>query len=193
MGSYLINLGACCAAVGVLVISVAALANPVFDSGINPDLQSHFSKDKESWWREIPVEALPIPSGAYGVRNGESFEAAKKQLSRLTTGRSSLGELPIVEVSHPKKGSVEVVLSKEKADCGVITDELRLERGSIVDIDDDSVAELCVFLGRAERSDTCGYGTGSFLGYGDWYVLGKRTVKGKVNLLEVREADCLGM
>jgi hypothetical protein len=192
MQNRLIALGAtCCSAVGALVITVAALADPVFDSGNNPGLKNHFSNHKESWWKETPIEVLPIPSGVYGVRNGESFEAAKKQLRRLTTGRSNLGELPIVEVSHPKEGSVEIVLSKEKVNCGAITDELHLERGSIVDIDNDGVAELCVFLGRAERSDTCGYGSGSFLGYGDWYVLGKRTVKGKVSLLEVRKTGCI--
>tara|TARA_Y100000294_G_scaffold106807_1_gene99185 strand:+ start:3317 stop:3913 length:597 start_codon:yes stop_codon:yes gene_type:complete len=190
MRNRLIIFGACSAAVGALVIGISVLSDPVFKLEIDPTLQNHFSNDKENWWKELPVEVLPLPSGVHGVRNHEGLEAAKEQLRKLIAGRSILGDLPIVGVSPSKDGSVEMVLSKETADCGTMTDEVRLKRRGFVDIDNDGVAEQCVFLGRAERTDTCGYGSGSFLGYGDWYVLGKRTKKSEVKLLEVREAEC---
>jgi hypothetical protein len=190
MRNRLILIGACSAAVGALVIGISVLADPVFKSEIDPTLKNYFSNDKESWWKELPVEVLPLPSGVHGVRNREGLEAAKEQLRRLTAGKSNLGDLPIVGKSSSEDGSVEIVLSKETADCGTITGEVRLKRRGFADIDNDGVAEQCVFLGRAERSDTCGYGSGSFLGYRNWYVLGKRTEKSRVNLLEVREAEC---
>lgn len=187
MRNRLMILGACFAAVGVLVIGISFLADPVFKLEIDPALQNHFSKDKKSWWKELPVEVLPIPSGVY---NRETLEAEKEGLKRIVAGRSVLGELQILEVSPSKDGSVEIILSNETAECGTTTDEIRLKRRSFADIDDDGVAEQCVFLGRANRSDTCGMGSGNFLGYGNWYVLGKSTVRSNVELVEVREAKC---
>ena len=73
MRNRLIILGACSAAVGALVIGISVLSDPVFKLEIDPAVQNHFSNDKETWWKELPVEVLPIPSGVYGVRNRESF------------------------------------------------------------------------------------------------------------------------
>jgi hypothetical protein len=64
-----------------------------------------------------------------------------------------------------------------------------LKHRGFADIDDDGIAEQCVFLGRAIWSN-CGMASGNFLGYGNWYVLVKRTLKGRVKLLEVREDEC---
>jgi len=186
----LITLGACSAAVGILVIGISVLSDPVFKLEIDPAVQNHFSNDKEAWWKELPVEVLPTRSGVY---NHESWENEKEALGLLVLGRSILGDLPIVEVSHSKKGVVEISLSKETVDCGTKTettsDEVRLKHRGFADIDDDGIAEQCIFLGRAIWSN-CGMGSGNFSGYGGWYVLGKRTVKSRVKLLEVREAEC---
>ena len=186
----LITLGACSAAVGILVIGISVLSDPVFKLEIDPALQNHFSNDKEAWWKELPVEVLPTRSGVY---NHESWENEKEALGLLVLGRSILGDLPIVEVSHSKKGVVEISLSKETVDCGTKTettsDEVRLKHRGFADIDDDGIAEQCIFLGRAIWSN-CGMGSGNFSGYGGWYVLGKRTVKSRVKLLEVREDEC---
>ena len=186
----LITLGACSAAVGALVIGISVLSDPVFKLEIDPAVQNHFSNDKEAWWKELPVEVLPTRSGVY---NHESWENEKEALGLLVLGRSILGDLPIVEVSHSKKGVVEISLSKETVDCGTKTettsDEVRLKHRGFADIDDDGIAEQCIFLGRAIWSN-CGMGSGNFSGYGGWYVLGKRTVKSRVKLLEVRESEC---
>jgi len=186
----LITLGACSAAVGILVIGISVLSDPVFKLEIDPAVQNHFSNDKEAWWKELPVEVLPTRSGVY---NHESWENEKEALGLLVLGRSILGDLPIVEVSHSKKGVVEISLSKETVDCGTKTettsDEVRLKHRGFADIDDDGIAEQCIFLGRAIWSN-CGMGSGNFSGYGGWYVLGKKTVKSRVKLLEVREAEC---
>ena len=186
----LITLGACSAAVGILVIGISVLSDPVFKLEIDPAVQNHFSNDKEAWWKELPVEVLPTRSGVY---NHESWENEKEALGLLVLGRSILGDLPIVEVSHSKKGVVEISLSKETVDCGTKTettsDEVRLKHRGFADIDDDGIAEQCIFLGRAIWSN-CGMGSGNFSGYGGWYVLGKRTVKSRVKLLEVRESEC---
>ena len=186
----LITLGACSAAVGILVIGISVLSDPVFKLEIDPALQNHFSNDKEAWWKELPVEVLPTRSGVY---NHESWENEKEALGLLVLGRSILGDLPIDEVSYSKKGVVEISLSKETVDCGTKTettsDEVRLKHRGFADIDDDGIAEQCIFLGRAIWSN-CGMGSGNFLGYGGWYVFGKRTVKSRVSLLEVREAEC---
>ena len=186
----LITFGACSAAVGALVIGISVLSDPVFKLEIDPALQNHFSNDKEAWWKELPVEVLPTRSGVY---NHESWENEKEALRLLVFGRSILGDLPIVEVSHSKKGVVEISLSKETVDCGTKTettsDEVRLKHRGFADIDDDGIAEQCIFLGRAIWSN-CGMGSGNFSGYGGWYVLGKRTVKSRVKLLEVRESEC---
>ena len=186
----LITFGACSAAVGALVIGISVLSDPVFKLEIDPALQNHFSNDKEAWWKELPVEVLPTRSGVY---NHESWENEKEVLRLLVLGRSILGDLPIVEVSHSKKGVVEISLSKETVDCGTKTettsDEVRLKHRGFADIDDDGIAEQCIFLGRAIWSN-CGMGSGNFSGYGGWYVLGKRTVKSRVKLLEVRESEC---
>ena len=186
----LITFGACSAAVGALVIGISVLSDPVFKLEIDPAVQNHFSNDKEAWWKELPVEVLPTRSGVY---NHESWENEKEALGLLVLGRSILGDLPIVEVSHSKKGVVEISLSKETVDCGTKTettsDEVRLKHRGFADIDDDGIAEQCIFLGRAIWSN-CGMGSGNFSGYGGWYVLGKRTVKSRVKLLEVREDEC---
>ena len=186
----LITFGACSAAVGALVIGISVLSDPVFKLEINPALQNHFSNDKEAWWKELPVEVLPTRSGVY---NHESWENEKEALGLLVLGRSILGDLPIDEVSYSKKGVVEISLSKETVDCGTKTettsDEVRLKHRGFADIDDDGIAEQCIFLGRAIWSN-CGMGSGNFSGYGGWYVLGKRTVKSRVKLLEVRESEC---
>ena len=186
----LIIFGTCSAAVGALVIGISVLSDPVFKLEIDPALQNHFSNDKEAWWKELPVEVLPTRSGVY---NHESWENEKEALGLLVLGRSILGDLPIVEVSHSKKGVVEISLSKETVDCGTKTettsDEVRLKHRGFADIDDDGIAEQCIFLGRAIWSN-CGMGSGNFSGYGGWYVLGKRTVKSRVKLLEVRESEC---
>ena len=186
----LITFGACSAAVGALVIGISVLSDPVFKLEIDPAVQNHFSNDKEAWWKELPVEVLPTRSGVY---NHESWENEKEALGLLVLGRSILGDLPIDEVSHSKKGVVEISLSKETVDCGTKTettsDEVRLKHRGFADIDDDGIAEQCIFLGRAIWSN-CGMGSGNFSGYGGWYVLGKRTVKSRVKLLEVRESEC---
>jgi len=186
----LLIFGTCSAAVGALVIGISVLSDPVFKLEIDPAVQNHFSNDKEAWWKELPVEVLPTRSGVY---NHESWENEKEALGLLVLGRSTLGDLPIVEVSHSKKGVVEISLSKETVDCGTKTettsDEVRLKHRGFADIDDDGIAEQCIFLGRAIWSN-CGMGSGNFSGYGGWYVLGKRTVKSRVKLLEVREAEC---
>ena len=186
----LITFGACSAAVGALVIGISVLSDPVFKLEIDPAVQNHFSNDKEAWWKELPVEVLPTRSGVY---NHESWENEKEALGLLVLGRSILGDLPIDEVSHSKKGVVEISLSKETVDCGTKTettsDEVRLKHRGFADIDDDGIAEQCIFLGRAIWSN-CGMGSGNFSGYGGWYVLGKKTVKSRVKLLEVREAEC---
>ena len=190
MRNRLIILGACSAAVGALVIGISVLSDPVFKLAFNAAFQNHFSNDKESWWKEQPVQVLPTRSGVY---NHESWENEKEALRLLVLGRSILGDLPIVEVSHSKKGVVEISLSKETVDCGTKTettsDEVRLKHRGFADIDDDGIAEQCIFLGRAIWSN-CGMGSGNFSGYGGWYVLGKRTVKSRVKLLEVRESEC---
>ena len=186
----LITFGACSAAVGALVIGISVLSDPVFKLEIDPAVQNHFSNDKEAWWKELPVEVLPTRSGVY---NHESWENEKEALGLLVLGRSILGDLPFDEVSHSKKGVVEISLSKETVDCGTKTettsDEVRLKHRGFADIDDDGIAEQCIFLGRAIWSN-CGMGSGNFSGYGGWYVLGKRTVKSRVKLLEVRESEC---
>ena len=69
---------------------------------------------------------------------------------------------------------------------------MRLKPRGFLDIDGDGIVEQCVFVGRADVSDSCQMGPGHFLGYGDWYVLGKRTEKSNVELLEVRESECGG-
>jgi hypothetical protein len=157
---------------------------------IDPALQNHFSNDKESWWKELPIEALPTRSGVY---NHESWENEKESLRLLVSGKSILGNLPIVGVSHSKEGSVEIILSKETVACGTTmettSDVVRFKHRGFADIDDDGIAEQCIFLGRAIWSN-CGMGSGNFSGYGGWYVLGKRTVKSRVKLLEVRESEC---
>ena len=186
----LIIFGTCSAAVSALVIGISVLSDPVFKLEIDPAVQNHFSNDKEAWWKELPVEVLPTRSGVY---NHESWENEKEALGLLVLGRSILGDLPIDEVSHSKKGVVEISLSKETVDCGTKTettsDEVRLKHRGFADIDDDGIAEQCIFLGRAIWSN-CGMGSGNFSGYGGWYVLGKRTVKSRVKLLEVRESEC---
>ena len=186
----LIIFGTCSAAVGALVVGISVLSDPVFKLEIDPALQNHFSNDKEAWWKELPVEVLPTRSGVY---NHESWENEKEALGLLVLGRSILGDLPIVEVSHSKKGVVEISLSKETVDCGTKTettsDEVRLKHRGFADIDDDGIAEQCIFLGRAIWSN-CGMGSGNFSGYGGWYVFGKRTVKRRVKFLEVRETEC---
>ena len=186
----LITFGACSAAVGALVIGISVLSDPVFKLEIDPAVQNHFSNDKEAWWKELPVEVLPTRSGVY---NHEGWENEKEALRLLVLGRSILGDLPIVEVSHSKKGVVEISLSKETVDCGTKTettsDEVRLKHRGFADIDDDGIAEQCIFLGRAIWSN-CGMGSGNFSGYEGWYVLGKRTMKSRVKLLEVRESEC---
>ena len=186
----LIIFGTCSAAVGALVIGIFVLSDPVFKLEIDPAVQNHFSNDKEAWWKELPVEVLPTRSGVY---NHESWENEKEALGLLVLGRSILGDLPIDEVSHSKKGVVEISLSKETVDCGTKTettsDEVRLKHRGFADIDDDGIAEQCIFLGLAIWSN-CGMGSGNFSGYGGWYVLGKRTVKSRVKLLEVRESEC---
>lgn len=186
MRNRLIIFGACSAAVGALVIGILVAAEPVFKLEIDPALQNHFSNDKESWWKELPIEVLPTRSGIY---NHETWEGEKEELRLLVLGRSILGDLPIIEVSLSKDGFVEIILSKDITDCGTTTDEVRLKRRSFVDIDDDGIAEQCIFLGRANRSDTCGMGSGNFLGYGNWYLLGKRTKKSNVQLLEAHKDD----
>ena len=187
MQRLLIFLGACSAGMSVLVISALVMADPVFKLGTNSVLKNYFSNDKNDWWKELPIKILPIRSGIF---NQEGIEAVEENLRLLVSGRSILGDLPIAAVSHSKEWSVEIILSKYTTDCGIITDEVWLKRRGFTDINEDGIAEQCVFLGRAERSDTCHLGTGNFLGYGDWYVLGKRTVKSNVKLLEVRESEC---
>ena len=136
----LIIFGTCSAAVSALVIGISVLSDPVFKLEIDPALQNHFSNDKEAWWKELPVEVLPTRSGVY---NHESWENEKEALGLLVLGRSTLGDLPIVEVSHSKKGVVEISLSKETVDCGTKTettsDEVRLKHRGFADIDDDGV------------------------------------------------------
>jgi hypothetical protein len=195
MKNRVIILGTCFATVVALAIGVLWFANPVFKLKMDPDLEIHFSKDKQNWWKELPVEVLPTRSGIY---NAEGAEAADEDLRQLIAGRSILGVLPIVEVAHPQDGTVEIVLSKwEASDCGtssgkpgIIKDEVRLRLEGYADIDYDGVAEICVFLGRAHRSDTCAMGTGNFLGYGAWAILGKKTIGGNVELREMLWVDC---
>jgi hypothetical protein len=178
-----------------LVVGLFILDSRVFKLEIDPGLQSYFSNDKKIWWKELPVEGLPSPSGIY---NDDGAKRADEDLKQLNAGRPILGDLPIVEVSHSQDGSVEIVLSKWEAswNCGsadkpgIIKDEVRLGLRGYADIDFDGVAEQCVFIGRANRSDTCAMGTGNFMGYGGWYVFGKDTIGSRVELRQVRKADC---
>jgi hypothetical protein len=188
----LIILGLAVAA--AVVTGLIVLDSRVFKRELDPGLQSYFSTDKNSWWKELPVEVLPSPSGIY---NAEGAKAADEDLKQLKAGWSVLGDLPIVEVSHSQDGSVEIVLSKHKAsNCGsagkpgIIKDEVRLELVGYADINFDGVAEQCVFIGRANRSDTCNLGTGNFMSYGAWFVFEKSSPGGKVELRQVRNADC---
>jgi hypothetical protein len=195
MKNRVINLGTCFVAAVALAVGVLIFTDPVFKLKMDPGLEKHFSKDKQNWWKELPVEVLPTPSGIY---NAEGAEAADEDLRRLIADKSILGNLPIVEVSHSQEGLVEIVLSKDEvSDCGtstgkpgIIKDEVRLELRGHADIDFDGVAEQCVFIGRANRSDTCAMGTGNFMSYGAWAILGKETIDSKVELREMRSVDC---
>ena len=138
----LLIFGTCSAAVGALVIGISVLSDPVFKLEIDPAVQNHFSNDKEAWWKELPFEVLPTRSGVY---NHESWENEKEALGLLVLGRSILGDLPIVEVSHSKKGMVEISLSKEPVACGTKTettsDEVRLKHRGFADIADDVIVK----------------------------------------------------
>jgi len=149
-----------CAAVAVQVTDVSAIAGPDFKAATDPFTQNHFSDDKNNWWRELPVEALPTRSGIY---NQEGWAIEKAALRSLTTDKSTLGDVPVVGMDQSTDGSAVIILSREITDCGTITDEVRLKRKGFTDIDDDGVVEQCVFIGRANKSDTCLMGSGNFL------------------------------
>jgi hypothetical protein len=190
----LIILGLSAGAVAVLVVGLYVLDSRVFKSEIDPGLQSHFSRDNENWWKELPINILPTRSGIY---NSEGWKNEEEELNELISGKSNFGDLSIVEVSHTKDGFVEIILSRKTSDCGTITgglgtisDELRLRFWGYADIDDNGVAEQCIFVGRANMSDTCLLGSGNFMSYGDWYVLGKATENSNVKILEVRKTEC---
>jgi len=164
-----------------------ALAGPAFKSTTDPTTQNHFSNDKNNWWRELPVEALPTRSGIY---NQEGWVNEKAALKSLVTGKSTLGDLPVVEAAQSNDGFITIILSRKETDCGTITDEVRLQRKGFADIDGDGVAEQCVFIGRANKSDACHMGSGNFLGYGSWLVFKKVTAKSAVALMGKSESKC---
>ena len=188
MRTRLIILGLGAGAVAAVIIGVTVLNSLVFKHEIDPSLQSHFSSDKKSWWKELPIKAIPARSGIYNL---EIQGKEKKELNLLISGKAVLGELP-VSVSHPEKDTVELVLSKEILDCGVTTDVLTLKHRGYADVNGDGVAENCVFIGRANTSESCAMGSGNSLGYGAWFVFGKDTIGGRAELRQVRKADCGG-
>ena len=178
-----------CAAVAVQVTDVSAIAGPDFKAATDPFTQNHFSDDKNNWWRELPVEALPTRSGIY---NQEGWVNEKAALKSLVTGKSTLGDLPVVEAAQSNDGFITIILSRKETDCGTITDEVRLKRKGFADIDDDGVVEQCVFIGRANKSDTCLMGSGNFLGYGSWLVFKKTKAAGPVSLIGMSYNKCTG-
>ena len=186
MRTRLIILGLSAGAVVAVVIGVSVLNSLVFKQEIDPGLQSYFSNDKKSWWKELPIDVIPARSGIYNL---ETQDREKDELRLLVSGKSVLGDLP-VNVSHPEEGTAELVLSKEILDCGVTADVLTLKHRGYADVDGDGVAEQCVFIGRANTSDTCAMGSGNFVGYGGWFVFEKSSPGGKVELREARKVDC---
>jgi hypothetical protein len=188
MRTRLIILGLSAGAVVAVVIGVTVLNSLVFKHEIDPSLQSHFSSDKKSWWKELPIKAIPARSGIYNL---ETQGIERDELKLLTLGKSALGDLP-VDVSYTQEGTVELVLSKEILDCGVTTDVMKLKHRGYADVNSDGVAEQCVFIGRANKSLGCAMGTGSSLGYGRWFVFEKASIDSKVGLRQVRESDCGG-
>jgi hypothetical protein len=188
MRTRLIILGLSAGAVVAVVIGASVLNSLVFKQEIDPSLQSHFSNDNKSWWKELPIKVIPARSGIYNL---ETQGKEKDELKLLTLGKSVLGELP-VSVSHPEDGTVELVLSKEILDCGVTTDVLTLRHRGYADVNGDGSAENCVFIGRANKSKSCAMGSGNTLSYGAWFVFEKDAVNSKVELRQMRKADCGG-
>jgi hypothetical protein len=186
MRTRLIILGLGAGAVVALIVGLSVLNSLVFKQEIDPSLQSHFSSDKQNWWEELPIKVIPARSGIYNL---ETQGNEKDELKLLTLGKSVLGELP-VSVSHPEDSTVELVLSKEILDCGVTTDVLTLKHRGYADVNGDGTAEECIFIGRANTSESCAMGSGNSLGYGGWYVFGKDSIGTKVELRQVRKADC---
>ncbi len=119
----------------------------------------YFDLDAPDWWKRLPAEVIPMPSGIYTQEawNEESLEREKKVSGKL------FGELDFVDVTVENEG-IEVILASQNMDCGEVIDFFYMRPILLADFDNDGIADLLLKGTRRLQSETCLLGSGNSLG-----------------------------
>lgn len=131
---------------------------------------SYFDLSSADWWKDLPADFMPMPSGIY---NDESWDAARAVHTALTENKR-MHQIDFIDI-RPSWNGQKFVLKRDQEDCGVIEDIMTIDAVLLADADHDGIDDLFIMGDRQDSSDKCFLGRFSSLSAGFHRYIGKPT------------------